>query len=352
MKIRVIPADHGGCGNYRLRWPAQHLAQAGVDVEVTDRYPHALRRQDNGHDRLVDIIDVDGLDVIVFQRPLQRTISEAIPALQARGVAVVIDMDDDFHALPKAHPARTGTAGRDNPDANRFWLRRACTLADLVTVSTMPIADRYAPGHHHLIPNFVPGHYLDITRTPHDSVRVGWTGSTATHVHDLDVAGDGIQRALTATGATFHVVGTGIGVQRQLALTDEPAATGWVEIDDYPTAYAQFDTAIVPLELVPFNEAKSWLKGLEAAALGVPFIASPTGPYCDLAALGAGGLARTPDEWAAMVTLLVEHPDAREEIAGNGRTVAAGLTIEGNSWRTLEAWEHAASIRHQKRAAA
>jgi hypothetical protein len=36
---------------------------------------------------------------------------------------------------------------------------------------------------------------------------------------------------------------------------------------------------LVPLTRGPFNEAKSYLKGLEYAAAGIPFIATPTEEY-------------------------------------------------------------------------
>jgi glycosyltransferase involved in cell wall biosynthesis len=336
---------------YRLVWPAETLAAMGLDVTVHDGWPQAHWRAQPGFPDRIVAVDAD-CDVMVLQRPMLDSVLASIPVLQKQGVAVVVELDDDFTCLPHGHPARVNTSAMANPRQNRRNLRLACERADLVTCSTQAIADRYAPhGRAHVIPNCVPASYLSVEAPEHDGpLRVGWTGSTVTHVGDLQVVGDGLARVLA--GGPFHVVGTGFGVADALHLDDDQVIpTGWVEIDDYPTAYAGLDVAVVPLADNPFNQAKSWLKGIEAAALGVPFVASPTGPYCDLAALGAGGLARTPDEWAMMVGLLTGDAGARQELSMVGRSVAADWTITGNAWRWAEAWERALNHRRGKQAA-
>ena len=62
----------------------------------------------------------------------------------------------------------------------------------------------------------------------------------------------------------------------------------------YTSSVAELGVGLVPLLDSAFNRAKSWLKGLEYAALGVPFVASPTPEYVKLAGLGAGLLADDP----------------------------------------------------------
>lgn len=365
--VTVIPADHGGCGWYRLRHPVAALHHQGHDeVTLRDTYPRALYQDTFLGTRLVEV-DCD-TDVIVFQRPLHQDVVDAIPALQRQGIAVVVEIDDDFEHLPKGHPARRGTGhhlrfqpddpGRGvlprkletraatldvvEPPNHRRWLREACRRADLVTVSTPALADVYG-GHGRVavLPNLVPDTYLDVQAEGHDgAVRVGWTGSTHTHVGDLDVTGGAVADAIDDSHAALWIVGTGEGVEQGLGRAPDHC-TGWVEIDDYPAAYALLDVAIVPLALNPFNEAKSWLKGLEAAALGVPFVASPTGPYRTLHDLGAGLLAATPDEWRRLVTRLACIDEARAEHAEAGRAVAAELTYGAHAWRWLEAWNEA-----------
>lgn len=347
MKVRLQPADKGGCGFYRMRWPAKALADQGYDVHQAETWPQALCER-SALGVLVRHVDVD-CDVLVFQRPMEGRLMDSWPALRKQGVAIVVEIDDDFHALPKGHPARTDTINRDG--LNRQWLKRMCAEADLVTCTTEALARRYAPhGRYIIVPNFVPERYLSIERKPHDGVRVGWTGSIMTHIDDLRVCGTGVRDALRATGATFHCVGTGVGVREQLQLDAEPTTTGWVDIDRYPHEYAQLDVALVPLQPNLFNEAKSYLKGLEAAALGVPFIASPTGPYRELLT-NIGTHAETPAEWWEEIRYLYSDVGETEDQAQRGREYAKTQTIEGNAWRWMEAWEQAVLNARGRRAA-
>ncbi len=75
-------------------------------------------------------------DVAVFQRPVRRSTVEAIHALQRRRVAVVVEVDDDFSAIPPDNVAWERLHPENSPELNWNWLRRACSVADLVTVST------------------------------------------------------------------------------------------------------------------------------------------------------------------------------------------------------------------------
>lgn len=361
MKINVYPADMGRCG-HRLIWPAEALAAQGADVDViTMERPDEDQVQAqwgeffDGTHRVVDVLAPDA-DVVVLQRPLRKGLVDSIPVLQAKGTKVVVEVDDDFTHMSQrnaswrdCHPVATYTRHKlpdgttkvithGGPDRNWQHLARACRDADLVTVSTPALAKRYgAHGRVRVVPNHIPASYLLIEREPHDGVYVGWTGSVETHPDDLQVCGAGVARAVRSTGATFAVIGTGKGVQRNLGLDEQPMVCGWVPLDEYPKAVAQLDVGIVPLELTAFNEAKSALKGLEYAALGVPFVASPTGPY--LFDLAVGWHARKPKDWERMVRILIESAEGRAELRGRGREWAATQTVEGNCGQWLEAWQ-------------
>jgi glycosyltransferase involved in cell wall biosynthesis len=355
-RVIVYPADMGRCG-HRLIWPARALADQGADVTVvTAEDPPEAQLQAqwgtllDGTRVLVDV-EVPDADVVVFQRPLQRTLVEAIPRLQDAGVRVVVEIDDDFTAMSRRnvawyscqptayeHPVTKAVMG--GPDRNWHHLAHACRIADLVTVSTPALAQRYGKhGRVRVVPNHIPASYLDVRPEPHDGVVVGWTGSVDTHPDDLQVTRGAVGRALRATGASFAVVGTGNGVQRRLGLDQPVVASGWLPLDQYPHAVAQFDVGIVPLELSAFNEAKSALKGLEYAALGVPFVASPTEPYCTLDMTMIGRLAMRPRHWERELRWLIENPEARDESASRGReAVRERWTVEGNCEQWFDAW--------------
>ena len=77
------------------------------------------------------------------------------------------------------------------------------------------------------------------------------------------------------------------------------------------------DIGIVPLSNIPFNHAKSFIKGLEYAAAGVPFISSYSPEYQYLADNGIGRIANTQDEWMRHFDELKNLQVRRDEIAHN-----------------------------------
>lgn len=324
----------------------QELIRRGHDIDlVMPNEPEERQMQAEWRDRfdgvqeLVDVV-VPDVDVVVFQRPLRGSMTRAIEILQGRGIKVVVEVDDDFTTISRRNVSYDSVDPRKNPARNWDHLANACSIADLVTVSTPRLAQVYgAHGRVRIIPNYIEARFLDAWREDHDGLYVGWSGSIETHPDDLQVTGGGVARAIERCGATMAVVGTGKGVKSAMGLNEVPMSCGWRQLDDYPDAIAQFDVGIVPLEPTPFNEAKSWLKGLEYAAVGVPFAATPTGPYRALAEMGVGLLAETPRQWEGIVKRLLRDDDYRHNIAAQGRSVAARMTVESHAGEWLDAWE-------------
>src|SRR5439155_11599499 len=81
------------------------------------------------------------------------------------------------------------------------------------------------------------------------------------------------------------------------------------------------DICIAPLEPDnPFTEAKSCIKYLEAALVGVPTIASPRSDYRRAMTPGASGfLADSPAEWRTSLDRLIGSSGLRHEIGQRAR---------------------------------
>jgi glycosyltransferase involved in cell wall biosynthesis len=195
-----------------------------------------------------------------------------------------------------------------------------------------------------IVPNCIPESWLGITREANVRPLIGWTGVVGTHPGDLESCGDGVAVAVETTGAVFRGVGND-NAANVLGIRNGREVVDWVPFADYPQMTAQLDVGIVPLAETRFNEAKSWLKGLEYAALGVPFVASPTGPYHALHQEGAGVLAHGPTRWREALITLLANKGAHDELAGQGKEVAKRWTIEANAHRWWEAWTSAAERR-------
>lgn len=329
-------------------YPAQ---AAGPDVEATilKMMPLWRRRRDW---TIRDVRDSLQADVVVLQRPLHHETLQVIPMIQKKGIAVVVELDDDFAALHPHHSMFDSVHPR-NPEVNWHHLKRACRLADLVTVTTPALAARYGGAKARVLPNRVPASLLDVT-ADRDGRTVGWGGSAHTHVRDLTATRGGVAQALDGTDARFLTVGPPDSVREDLDLSTEPETTGGLPFDEYHQALAQLDIGISPLADSIFNAAKSALKLLEYAALGIACVTSPRADYQRLHAegigLAAGDRAR---DWRRQVRRLLDDLPFREEtIARSFELVAEHHTYETNAWRWLECWDEAISIRHASRAKA
>lgn len=290
----------------------------------------------------VGLTDDFDCDVLVLQRPTADWKALALHDAQKRGITVVVELDDDLHAL---HPAQLKQMGASSGHFRN--LGECCKHADLVTVSTQALAERYAPhGRVAVIPNYVSAKWLEIGVNPtHNSpLVVGWTGTVATHRDDLQATHGGAAMATEQHGATFRIIGRADLAKRNLGLAEEPEWTPWQTMADYPHEIAKLDIGIAPLAANAFNRAKSALKPTEYAACGVPCVMSPTAEYVRLHdEYGIGVLAGWRSrEWKREIGRLLTDSTYRTEMAEAGRqTVREHLTMEDNAWRFAEAWQSA-----------
>lgn len=338
-RVAVWPVDNAGVGNYRLRMPAQALAADGHDAVIDQVGPPVYWDKPWKGDsppvgaRCVGLAAPVDADVVVFQRPTVLYRLDAIRHLRAAGVRVVVDVDDRLDRVHKSHAARRSFY---QPTANHEILDVCCQEADLVTCSTPALAGRYGHGHGVVLPNLVPARYLTMWGLKRPGT-VGWSGYVGTHPTDLQQTGGAVDVVLR-DGWSFHVVGDGVGVRQALGLSDEPTATGTVSFEEYPLALAELEVGIVPLELSEFNAAKSCLKAMEMAALGVPVVMSPTPDNLRLHRMGVGTVAESRGQWRRLLGRLVADTDLRYQMADTGRQVMAGLTYEEHCGRWWDAW--------------
>lgn len=327
--------------------PARALQAQGHDVVI--QMPSERTGIGGGIDEYGNSVYADApedADVIVLQRLTFRPIATAVSLLRAQGIAVVVDMDDDLSCVHPKHRAYESLQP-GNGDGMHSWVHAAyaCQTATLVTTSTPALQKVYAPhGRGMVLRNCVPAAYLDIPRV--DSDVIGWAGAVPSHPMDLQETGTAVRR-LVSQGHQFKVIGPAYGVTRALDLEAMPPSTGNVSFEEWPRAVSTLGVGMVPLEDSQFNRSKSALKGLEMAAVGVPFAASPRDEYRWLHEQGAGLLASKPQHWFKALRSLATNASLREEMSEAGRAVAARHTIEANAWRWWDAWEQAYRIQRQ-----
>lgn len=318
---------------------AEHLAATGHDIVIDP--PLGYYRDPSGEEPTRLYLDAD---VAVVQRITDERGVAFVAALKDHGHRVVVDVDDDLDALHPGHPYLSEVDG-SKPGRHRRHLHEVCQLADVVTCTTPALADRYGYGKAVVLPNLVPERYLAHRRIRSkraaEPLLVGWTGRPISHIGDAGVMGGRVGPVVAAAGGRFAAWGESAD-RTFLEVAVPPKARRRMPYRDlrggYPQQVAKLDVGLVPLVDSEFNRAKSWLKGIEYAALGVPFVASALPEYRRLAALGAGELAETPAQWADAVGALCASQRRRAERAAVGREVAATLTYEAHSHLWWEAW--------------
>lgn len=322
-------------------WCGQLLAAAGHDVTVVEQDRRRVRLVLEGH-TVKDVLVDDGVDVVVMQRTTHAFMAQAVSVMRSKGVAVVVDVDDDLSSI---HPSNPAWAVHRPGRGPHSWhnLAQACRDATLVTVSTPALLDVYARhGRGHVLPNYLPDQYYGLPRE--DSDVIGWPGSFHSHPNDPEVVGGAVAR-LVDEGASFVMRGDSSGAGKAFGLAADPPGGG-VSIEEWPRAVASLGIGIAPLADTKFNMSKSWLKCAEMSACGVPWVASPRAEYQRLHAMGAGVLADRPRTWYRELKRLRESAALRQELSEAGRAVAEQLRLSQNAWRWAEAWEKAYEIQH------
>jgi glycosyltransferase involved in cell wall biosynthesis len=109
-------------------------------------------------------------------------------------------------------------------------------------------------------------------------------------------------------------------------------------LNDLTANCADFDVGIAPLADVDFNRARSNIKVKEYAAAGVPWLASPIGPYMGLGEREGGRLV-ADDQWHEHLVRLIDKPRARRKLAKRASAWATAHTVGKHA----DKWERALS---------
>ena len=140
---------------------------------------------------------------------------------------------------------------------------------------------------------------------------------TPTHDIDFEEVAPALRRVLARFPAVELWIAGPLQMEdwgnqvRRFPLTDW---RGWFE------RLSKMDIALAPLERANvFCRAKSEVKFLEAAILGVPIVASRIDPYSDAITEGVDGfLATDTAEWEAALIQLIEQPELRASVGSAG----------------------------------
>lgn len=323
MKIFGWLADHGGCGWYRIMLPLGALQQSGrAQVRFAGRTTES---------------DFD-VDVFIAQRTFNVGPSSRWQAYARRPnrPLLVYELDDDLMHITSDNPA----AAVFNDPGTQRRLRENIEVADLVTVSTEPLAEQVSQFNPRVavLPNCVPSDMLQWRHGGYaDRLTIGWQGSP-THDRDWARAAPHIAKWMrTNPHAEMHTFGA---IPKSFPQLVRHRHSDWTS--DIPSYYTSidWDVALAPLRNTLFNRSKSDIRMLEAAMLGIPTIASAVPAYRTIQDGVTGYLVSRDTTWGDALNLLADS-QRRSEMSSAALAYAHTRTIEANAHLWFEAYEKA-----------
>ena len=349
-KIVFVARDDGGCGQFRIRQPAEFIRRMGLaEVKVFQN--------------IVPEAELLWANLVVMQEMGSTNAGHIVSILLKNKIPFISEFDD---FIQHVSPNNIGGAGAWNP--GNLFIHRAMEQArrsSALTVSTNQLAREYFPYNNliYVVPNYLDKDLWDvpIARKNDGKIRIGWCGGNA-HGDDLHMVSKVIERIVKEYDG--KVVFETMGMARQelngvFAMKDFPEVCPKCNYEgeihhflgesfkDYPLVLASkgWDLAIAPVIDNGFGNAKSDLKIKEATAVGLPIVASSVVPYREAVDNGAEVLlATTYNEWYNSIKELIENPGKREAIAKSNREWIKQYWIQDNAKNIFRVYEQIIAV--------
>jgi glycosyltransferase involved in cell wall biosynthesis len=337
------PVQPNGCAWYRCYLPMQQLKK--------DKYESGMGlpgfNQEHGFGILIpDNKAIHGWDIVVLKLIMLERVIEQVEKSIEKGQKIVVDLDDHMEGLEKSNLAYTMTSPEKNEKNNREHYFKIIEKSTALTTSTPFLLDFYKEKYPnkpiYLVRNGIDADRWKI-RNDHSGhiPTFGWVGATPWRSGDIQILNPYFGKFLKDRHLKFHHSGSIINapkVSTQIGIDDSIFSSEPMQpIHTYPSMFRKIDVGIVPLTDVPFNHAKSFIKGLEYAAAGVPFIASPSPEYEYLASKGVGRIARNEEDWLRHAEELLSPKVRKEERLRNREIVEKDFSMEkrGKDWEEV-----------------
>lgn len=329
---------------------ADNLAEANSSIWRGKIIQEALRRA--GHNATLVHVDVwmkdirrselHDADLIVVERVMVEESVDRAKYWQARGKAVVVDIDDAYHLLqPYAESGnqaakfwREGEVDISYSTGIKFTkklevapleqFRRAMGYCAGLTMPSRVLAEDwrlYAPCWY--VPNYIDQErYLPFVREkPNrpDEIVIGWGGSMS---HKISFEKSGVALALPRVLRQRPQAKVLIcGDERIVNIIKCPPSQvyfqHYVTWREWPRCVARMDIGLAPLH-GRYDHSRSAIKSIEYSTIGIPFIATGCPTYQDFMDAGCGWyvndgpdtqieIERRADEWESKLLDMIDH---------------------------------------------
>ena len=349
LKILSVFANYGGCSYYRTLCPMGVLQREHpdqVEVRFTDN-PLELDVSANGAmpppEKLVDMNWADIIftgNILKFGGPYTARVCEVAKNL---GKFLHFDTDDLLTELYDSHKLYSVYKENKLDEVTKYCY----AIADLVTVTQVKFAKRVQPFVGKILATIRNTIDYSLPAWNHPRVeakfcRIGWAGGIH-HIPDVKVF-----------ESVPHLVNQRVGrenVKWQFyghPPPDQAKKGGWEDSvwpeyrakllnafkgqpnyqifyalppDQYGAYFSNMDIAIAPLQMNPFNDAKSDIKVAECARYKVPLVASNVGCYNETIVNGETGFLIDADapktKWVEVLSKLIKDKKLVKQMGQN-----------------------------------
>jgi glycosyltransferase involved in cell wall biosynthesis len=312
---------------YRVLHNVEALRAKGFEASWTDHSKGVYEK--------VDSADV----VIVFRAMWDDFLSGLYTRCRTQGISIGFDIDDLIFD-PEVLTEENFDYLRSMNEKNRKdWVenrvgsyRQAILESDFAVVSTPPLAvavEKLQIPVNVLLNGFdsemmtlakaAMSEFANKPISQDGQIRIGYASGSPTHQKDFATIAPMLCDLMDERSDVMLTI---VGFLNQDEFPDLARHKGRIETralvphSQLLREYARFDINLAPLEIGnPFCEAKSALKYVEAALVGVPTVAAATLPYRDAIADGENGcLAKNKNEWRTKIVALLDDAGARRRL--------------------------------------
>ncbi|MBI4743224.1 MAG: glycosyltransferase [Actinobacteria bacterium] len=357
IKIIIYVADKQGCGIYRVLQPARLLNETGLAfVDVRDSYE--------------DEPPLD-TDLFIFQRQASDLAVEVLRWAKRLGKKTVYEIDDQVLKVP---PSNSGYEYYKDPEKRRN-IETMMSEVDAIIVSTENLKGEFSKYNKNIyvIPNYLDNCYIPtpplnspLTEGGHRGVEplpppfnkghleppfnkggqgglpnelvVGWAGG-GQHYDDLMLLKGVVETILDEfKNVKFAMIGCD---PMFFKVPDEKKiSVPWTnDYQQFVKNLLIIDIGLAPIADIIFNQCKSDLKLLEYGILGIPVIASYTGPYIRAIDEGYVLKAKNPKDWIKQIRKLVNDEDARKEWGEKAKEYTKDRILQDHIEERLEIYK-------------
>ena len=311
------------CKKYRVDQKHDMIEALGFDCSV-------VPWQDT--DKVLSLLHTHSL-VIFYRVPAFANVKRMIHEADDLGLPHYFELDDLIFDL-NDYAANPNLIGLDAETTKGLFqgavlYRDALAQCRDVIASTPYLAERMQQvggGTSVVIENALDAETLrsaeSVRRRPPDGkVTIVYGSGTRTHDADFALIGNVLKRvAVENDNVEILLVGQLNPPETLLDIGDRLQRLPARPYPEYLALLATADIAVAPLIDANFNEAKSNIKFLEAAAMGVPSVCSPRSAFARAVKHGTTGfLATTQDDWYTALTALVRDPALRQRMGDHAR---------------------------------